>query len=200
MTTGHTPHDEQIIEDLLRETNNDDAQDLKAALRDLHRFAEGPAVLPSAGLAALMGTGPASLAARRERKRRHTALTALAVAACMGIGTAAVAATDPGFRGNAEQVITSVVEAVTQGHPGDQGNQGRPEEPATGPAHDPGSPQGTVRVPDLPAPAQGTPGRPGAEPGQSPVKSVPAHQPAQPGQDIGAPAGNAAPPKPKAQH
>lgn len=197
MTTSHTPHDEQIIDDLLRGTNNDDAQELKAALLDLHRFAEGPAVLPSAGLAALMGTGPANLDALRERKRRRTAFSALAVAACMGIGTAAVAAADPNFRGNAEQVISTVVEAVTQGHPGKQGNPG---EHAPGQGRDPGSPQVPAHVPDLPAPAQGTPGRPGAEPGQPAANPVPAHRSAEPGQDIGAPAGNAAQPRPKAQH
>ncbi|HBH57396.1 MAG TPA: hypothetical protein DEP82_01025 [Arthrobacter bacterium] len=150
MTTRHTPHDEQIIDELLLETGRDDAQELKAALLDLRCFADGPPVVPSRELAALMATGPVSLDARRQSKHRRTALTALAIAASMGIGTAAVAATDPGFREKAQQAITTVVEAVTHGHSG---------RPAPAPARDP----------DLPAPAQGTPGRSGTNPGSPPV-------------------------------
>ncbi|BAS10523.1 hypothetical protein AHiyo4_39450 [Arthrobacter sp. Hiyo4] len=57
---------------------------------------------------------------------------ALAIAASMGIGTAAVAATDPGFRENAQQVFITVVEAVTHGHSGRS---------APAPARSHGSPQ-----------------------------------------------------------
>jgi len=161
MTTGHTPHDEQIIDQLLLETGSDDAQELKAALLDLRRFANGLPVVPSTELAALMAAGPVSLDARRQRKHRRHALTALAIAASMGIGTAAVAATDPGFREKAQQAITTVVEAVTHGHS---------ERPAPAPARSPGSPQTPAHVPDLPAPApaQGTPGRPATTPGTLP--------------------------------
>jgi len=160
MTNRHTPHDEQIIDELLLETGRDDAQELKAALLDLRCFADGPPVVPSSELAALLAAGPVSLDARRQRKHRRTALTALAIAASMGIGTAAVAATDPGFREKAQQAITTVVEAVTHGHSG---------RPAPAPARNPGSPQAPAHVPDLPAPAQGAPGRSGTGPGQPAV-------------------------------
>ena len=164
MTARDALHDEQIIDQLLLETGSEEAQDLKAALLELRCFSTGPAVVPSAELAALLAAVPVSLEAYRLRKHRRTALTALAIAASMGIGTAAVAATDPGFREKAQQAITTVVEAVTHGHSG---------RPVPAPARSPGSPQSPAHVPDLPAPAQGTPGRPATTTG-TPAASPPA--------------------------
>lgn len=180
MTAGHTLHDEQLVDQLLFETGCGDAPELKELLLDLRCFANGPPVIPSTGLAALMGAAPASLGpvslepARaepaslddvRRHKHRRTTLTVLAVTASMGAGTAAVAATDPGFRETAQQTITTVVEAVTHGHSG---------RPAPAPARNPGSSQSPARVPDLPAPAQNAPGRTGTTPGE-PAATPPAH-------------------------
>ncbi|MDQ0798917.1 hypothetical protein [Arthrobacter sp. SLBN-112] len=159
MTARHALHDEQIINQLLLETGSEEAEDLKAALLELRCFRHGPAVLPSPELAALMTAGPLSLKAYQRRKHRRTALTALAIAASMGIGTAAVAATDPRFREKAQQAITSVVEVVTHG---------QSVLPAPEPARSPGSPPTPAHVPHLPAPAQGTPGNPAA-PGGPPA-------------------------------
>ncbi|HEY8701637.1 MAG TPA: hypothetical protein VIM08_11880 [Arthrobacter sp.] len=160
MTARDALRNEQIIDQLLLETGSEEAQDLKAALLELRCFSTGPTVVPSAELAALMAAGPVSLETYRRRKHRRTALTALAIAASMGIGTAAVAATDPGFREKAQQAITTVVEAVAHG------NSGRP---APAPARSPGSPETPAHVPDLPAPAQGKPGRPATNPGTPPA-------------------------------
>ena len=195
MTAGHTLHDEQVVDQLLFEAGWDEAPELKGALLDLRCFADGPQVVPSARLAALMAAAPAhlepvslkavnpdpdnpeaaspelaspepiSLDAVRRRKHRRATLTVLVVAASMGAGTAAVAATDPGFRETAQQTITTVVEAVTHGHSG---------RPAPAPARNPGSTQPPARVPELPAPAQNAPGRTGTTPGES-AATPPAH-------------------------
>ncbi|MDI3194294.1 hypothetical protein QK290_07490 [Pseudarthrobacter sp. AL07] len=165
MITRHTLRDEQVVDELLLETGSEDAPDLRAALLDLRCFVASPAVVPSAELEALMATGPASLDARRRRNHRRTAFTAVAIAASMGIGTAAVAAADPGFREHAQQAFTTVIDAVTHGY------SGKPT-----PASGPGATKTPARVPDLPAPAQGLPapaqgdpGRSGTNPASSPV-------------------------------
>lgn len=159
MSARDVLRDEQVIDQLLLETGSTEAEDLRTALMELRCFSHGPAVAPSPELAALMTAGPLSLEAHRRHKHRRTALTALALAASMGVGTAAVAATDPGFREKAQQAITAVVEVVSHGHSG---------RPAPEPEHGPGSPRTPAHIPDLPAPAQGTPGRP-ATPGAPPA-------------------------------
>jgi len=114
MTTGYTVHDEHVVDLFLLEAETDDTADLKAALLELRSFAAGPPVAPSAKLAELMETGPAAhLDALRQRRHRRTAVTALAVAASMGIGAAAVAAADPGFREKAQETITTVIDTLT---------------------------------------------------------------------------------------
>ncbi|MET3707800.1 hypothetical protein ABIB17_002440 [Arthrobacter sp. UYEF6] len=170
MITRHTLRDEQVVDELLLETGSEDAPDLRAVLLDLRCFVASPAVVPSAELEALMATGPASLDARRRRNHRRTAFTAVAIAASMGIGTAAVAAADPGFREHAQQAITTVIDAVTHGY------SGKPT-----PAPGPGATKTPARVPDLPAPAQGDPGRSGTNPASSlviPPANGPANGPA----------------------
>jgi hypothetical protein len=166
MTTRRTASDEQIIDQLLLETGNREDEELTYALLQLRSFAGGPVPAPSAALSAVMDAGPASLDARRRRRpHRRTALTALTIAATMGIGTAAAAATDPAFRETAQQAIITVIDTVTQGN---SGNSGKP-------AHAPGhrAPQVPGRGPGLPAPAKGTPGRPGTPPA-SPGATEPA--------------------------
>jgi hypothetical protein len=154
MTTRRSEDDEQIIDQLLFETGHHNDEELKYALLQLRSFAAGPAPAPSARISAIMGAGPVTLDARRRRRQhRRTALTALAITATMGIGTAAAAATDPGFRETAQQAITTVIDTVTRGNSG---------KPAHAPGH--GSPQAPGRVPDLPAPAKGTPGPKGNHP------------------------------------
>lgn len=146
MSTVHELHDEQVVDQLLLETEaeGEDVEDLKLALLELRVFAAGPPVAASAELAALMSTGPVSLDARRRRHRRHTAIAALAVAASMGIGSAAVAAADPGFREKAQAAINTVVNAVTHGR------SVRPE-PAGPPSRV--VPATPARAPDVPGPA-----------------------------------------------
>lgn len=153
MSTVHELHDEQIVDQLLLETEaaGEGLEDLKLALLELRSFAAGPPVAASAELAALMSTGPVSLDARRRRHRRHTAIAALAVAASMGIGSAAVAAADPEFREKAQTAINTVVNVVTHGR------SVRPE-PAGPPSH---------VVPATPAHAPDVPGTAGNEPGRT---------------------------------
>jgi hypothetical protein len=146
MSTVHELHDEQVVDQLLLETEaeGEDVEDLKLALLELRAFAAGPPVAASAELAALMSTGPVSLDARRRRHRRHTAIAALAVAASMGIVSAAVAAADPGFREKAQAAINTVVNVVTHGR------SVRPE-PAGPPSRM--VPTTPARAPDVPGPA-----------------------------------------------
>lgn len=155
MSTVHTLHDEQIVDQLLLETEaeGEDVEDLKLALLELRSFAAGPPVAASSELAALMATGPVSLDARRRHHRRHSAIAALAIAASMGIGSAAVAAADPGFREKAQAAINTVVNVVTQGRPG------RPE--PTGPPSPvvPAVPATPAHAPEVPGPAGNEPGR-----------------------------------------
>ena len=172
-----TPFDELIVDELLREAGCGDEPGLKAALMDLRSLADGYPVVPSPELGALMLPGPASpepacskpvtsesepvipepvnLDAVRRRKHRRAAVTVLVVAASMGAGTAAVAATDPGFRETAQHAITTVVEAVTHSH------SGQPAPTRGAPGGSPGSSGSPARVPDLPVPAQDAPGRSG---------------------------------------
>lgn len=151
MTTGYTVHDEHVVDLFLVEAETDDTSDLKAALLELRCFAAGPPVAPSAKLAELMETGPAAdLDALRQRRHRRAAVTALAVAASMGIGAAAVAAADPGFREKAQETITTVIDTLTRGDSG-----------RTTPA--PASPQAPGHAPGHPAPAPNVPGRSGKE-------------------------------------
>lgn len=145
MIIGYTPEDEQIVEQLLLETEMDDAADLKHALLDLRSFAVGPSIEPSAEVAALMTAVPLSLDARRRRRHRRTAMVTLAVAASMGLGTAAVAAADPGFREKAQETITTVIDTLTA--PGHRSKEA--------PGH--GSKEAPGHVPGHPKPSRGTP-------------------------------------------
>jgi hypothetical protein len=166
MTTSYTPHDEEIVDQLLLEADMQGSAELKAVLLELRSFAGGPPVLPSAELVALMETGPVSLDARRRLKRR-AGIVALVVVASMGMGTTAVAAADPGFREKAQETITTVIDTVTRGLSG-----------LPAPARTPGSPEPPGRskdhpTPDHPTPAGDTPGkvgqetRPSSAPGQA---------------------------------
>ncbi|MET3175667.1 UNVERIFIED_ORG: hypothetical protein ABIB52_003536 [Arthrobacter sp. UYCu721] len=157
MSTVHTLHDEQIVDQLLLETEEEveDFEDLRLALLELRSFAAGPPVAASAELAALMSTGPVSLDARRRRHRHHTAIAALAIAASMGIGSGAVAAADPGFREKAQAAINTVVNVVTQGRPG------RPEPAAPPSPVVPAVPATTANAPDVRGPAGNESGRTG---------------------------------------
>jgi hypothetical protein len=139
MTTRQTLHDEQIVDQLLREAGKEDATELKAALLELRCLAGGPPPVPSATLAALMASAPVSLDARRSGRHRR-AIVALAIAASIGLSTAAVAAADPGMRENVQETLATLINTVTHG------NSGRPA---------------PARTHDHPAPATGAPGRSG---------------------------------------
>ncbi len=149
-----TPHDEQIVDQFLFESGVEDASELKPLLLELRSFVGSEPVAPSAELAELLGAPspsaaspsaaspsqartrqglPTGLEARRRIKRRAS-LTAVAVAASMGIGTAAVAATDPAFRQQAAETIATVIDTVTHGNSGREG-QGKSPGSAKTPAH-----------------------------------------------------------------
>jgi hypothetical protein len=150
MTARQILHDEQIVDQLLRETGKEDATELKEALLELRCLAGGPPPVPSATLAALMASAPVSLDARRSGRHRR-AIVALAIAASIGLGTAAAAAADPGFRENVQETLATLINTVTHG------NSGKPAPARTGPA----SPEAPAHAPDHPAPATGAPGRSG---------------------------------------
>jgi hypothetical protein len=152
MTARQRLHDEQIVDQLLRETGKEDAAELKAALLELRCLAGGPPPVPSATLAALMASAPVSLDARRSGRHRRAIVT-LAIAASIGLGTAAVAAADPGMRENVQETLTTLINTVTHG------NSGQPA-PARTPGG-PASPEAPADTPDDPAPATGVPGRSG---------------------------------------
>lgn len=157
MSTGHTPHDEQIVDQLLLETAGEEVEYLKLALLELRSFAAGPPVAASAELAALMSTGPVSLGARRRCHRRRTAIAALAIAASMGIGGTAVAAADPEFRDKAQTAISTVVNVVTHGRPGRSEPAGPPSRVV------PAVPASPGHAPDVPGLAGNEPGRNGSK-------------------------------------
>jgi hypothetical protein len=151
MTTRTTLHDEKIVDQLLRETGDEDATELRAALLELRCLASGPPPVPSATLAALMASAPVSLNSRRTGRHRR-AIVALVIAASMGAGTAAAAAADPGLRENVQETVTTLINAVTHG------NSGRPP-PAR--SNGPASPKPPDHTPGHPTPATGAPGRSG---------------------------------------
>ncbi|MCA4135113.1 hypothetical protein [Arthrobacter sp. M4] len=154
-----TPHDEKIVDQFLFESGVEDASELKPLLLELRSFVGSEPVAPSAELAELLGAPsphsaspsaaspsaaspsqartrqglPTGLEARRRIKRRAS-LTAVAVAASMGIGTAAVAATDPVFRQQAAETIATVIDTVTHGNSGREG-QGKSPGSTKTPAH-----------------------------------------------------------------
>ncbi|MBT2514365.1 hypothetical protein [Arthrobacter sp. ISL-30] len=171
MTTRSTPHDEQIVDQLLLETDTEDAAELRFALLELRSFAAGPPPAPSAKLAALMAPRLVSLDDRRKRKHHRAGLAALAVAMSMGMGSAAVAAADPGFRDKAQETITTLINTVTQPH------QGHPV-PGRGNGRGNGAQEGAGHAPDNATPARGAPGRSGQE-------NAPSHGPGDvpPGQE-----------------
>jgi hypothetical protein len=156
MTARQILHDEQIVDQLLRETGKEDATELKAALLELRCLAGGPPPVPSATLAALMASAPVRLDARRSGRHRR-AIVALAIAASIGLGTAAAAAADPGLRENVQETLATLINTVTHG------NSGQPA-PARTPG--PASPAAPAHTPDHPAPATDAPGRSG--PGNAP--------------------------------
>ncbi len=151
MTARQTRHDEQIVDQLLREAGKEDAIELRAALLELRCLGGGPPPVPSATLAALMASAPVSLDARRSGRHRR-AIVALAIAASIGLGTTAAAAADPGMRENVQETLATLINTVTHGNSG---------QPAPARIPDPGSPAAPAHIPDHPAPATGAPGRSG---------------------------------------
>lgn len=117
MTNRPTLEDEQIIDRFLHDADMPDAGELRDLLLGLRTMAGGPPPMPSAEVAALMAPAAVSLAARRQRRHRRMAIAAIMVAASVGAGTAAVAATDQGFRDKAQETITVLINAVTNGPP-----------------------------------------------------------------------------------
>jgi hypothetical protein len=184
MTTGYTVHDEHVVDLFLLEAETDDATDLKAALLELRSFAAGPPVPPSAELAGLMETGPAAnLDALRQRRHRRAAVTALAVAASMGIGAAAVAAADPGFREKAQETITTVIDTLTRGPSGrTTPAPASPQAPGHAPGHPANVPGRSGKEIPSPAAGAGNPGHdnlptvtPGSPPVTTPAKGTESH-------------------------
>lgn len=157
MTNRPTLKDERIIDRFLRDADMQDAGELRDLLLGLRTLAGGPPPMPSAALAALMAPAAVSLDARRQRKHRRMTIATIMVAASMGAGSAAVAATDQGFRDKAQETITVLINAVTNGPPAPAPGRPSPGPPAPAPRPVPGQGAGPS------APVQGPPEHTGQE-------------------------------------
>lgn len=183
MTNRPTLEDERTIDRFLRDADAQDAGELRDVLLGLRTLAAGPPPIPSAELTALMTPAPVSLAARRRHKHRRTAIAAIVVAASMGAGTAAVAATDQGFRDKAQETITILINTVTNNPPAPAPDRPSPD-PRPAPAATPVPGQGAGPSTPVKGPPEHTgqevptwltPGTPPATiPGQARTENTPA--------------------------
>ena len=183
MNATRDPHTPAAVDQLLADLDADDAAALRPVLTGLRSLGQGDTVEPSPAVRALLAsadeapTAPVlSLDAARERRgrrlgsRRRT-LAALALTGALGVGTAAAAVADAGFRENLGQGIATIIGTIT----------GQPA-PTTTPA--PQSP-----------PAEHVPASPSAMPVQ-PAATTPAPAPTAPGAlpaPAGTPSSSAAP-------
>ncbi len=112
MSTAYDMRDEQLVDDLLSETEETDSAGLRMVLLELRSLANGPAPEPSAELAAFLNPDIVTLASRRRRKHRPI-LVSLTVIAAMSLGVGAAAAASPEFRNAAQHAISTAVSAIT---------------------------------------------------------------------------------------
>ncbi len=112
MTLDH--NDDQIIEGLLSDLDDHDADQLRSILLGLRSLAHEPAPTPSAELAALLSGTVTALNSRRRSSHRGV-IFSLALVGAMGIGAGTAAAVSPGFRAGAAQVISGIVNGLSVG-------------------------------------------------------------------------------------
>ncbi|NUP75037.1 MAG: hypothetical protein HOQ07_10375, partial [Sinomonas sp.] len=132
MNPTHDPDDLLVVEELLADTEPEDAAELRPVLEDLRALAHSGPVAPSAAVQALLlpervdapisldvyrrsAAGSARRSARRPYGRRRPLAIAVALTAAVGAGTAAAAVADEGFRSSLNESVSTVVGVLT-GH------------------------------------------------------------------------------------
>jgi hypothetical protein len=144
MNTAPDHGDARIIDRLLRESNTEESDLLRPVLLELRALGTGEPPVPSPEVAALLVPGASNVVRldAAPRRARRAAFTVLAVAATLGAGTAAAAATDEGFRAGLQNTVATIVTALI-----------------TGPQP---SPAPSVATTDSPAPSSTASGGPGS--------------------------------------
>ena len=170
MNATRDPNGPAAVDQLLAELDADDATALRPILTGLRSLGQGGPVEPSPAVRALLesdGDAPTapvvSLDAVRERRGRRSGgrrrtLAALALTGALGVGTAAAAVADAGFRENLGQGIATIIGTITgQPAPGAPAPQSPPADglPA-GPATAPVQPATTSPAPVPTAPGATT--------------------------------------------
>ena len=125
MINAYPDRDEQVIDQLLAEAGMEGAVDLRPVLLELRSLAAGISLMPSAELAALMVARPVRLPASRRIRHRRMIVVSLVVAASLGIGASAAAAS-PEIRDTAQKAIAFLIHAVVPGTILSPGLQGVP--------------------------------------------------------------------------
>ena len=182
MNATRDPNGLTAVDQLLAELDAEDATALRPVLTGLRSLGQGDPVEPSPAIQALLESADetpvapvVSLDAARERRgrrvgdRRRT-LAALALTGALGVGTAAAAVADAGFRENLGQGIATIIGTIT-GQPAP--STPAPQSPAA--EHIP-APPSTVPVhpsATTPAPAPTAPGATTAPAGAPTSSSTP---------------------------
>lgn len=117
MSTTPDHGDARILDRLLRESNTEESDLLRPVLLELLALGTGEPPVPSPEVAALLVPGASNVVRldAAPRRARRAAFTVLAVAATLGAGTAAAAATDEGFRAGLQNTVATIVTALTTG-------------------------------------------------------------------------------------
>ncbi|QHK20233.1 hypothetical protein GU243_11370 [Pseudarthrobacter psychrotolerans] len=117
MNTAPDHGDARIIDRLLRESNTEESDLLRPVLLELRALGTGEPPVPSPEVAAFLVPGASNVVRldAAPRRVRRAAFTVLAVAATLGAGTAAAAATDEGFRAGLHDTVATIVTALTTG-------------------------------------------------------------------------------------
>jgi len=117
MNTAPDHGDARIIDRLLRESNTEESDLLRPVLLELRALGTGEPPVPSPEVAALLVPDTTNVIPfdAAPRRARRAAFTVLAVAATLGAGTAAAAATDEGFRAGLQNTVATIVTAFTTG-------------------------------------------------------------------------------------
>jgi hypothetical protein len=151
--------DARIIDRLLRESNTEESDLLRTVLLELRALGTGEPPVPSPEVAALLVPGASNVVRldAAPRRARRTAFTILAVAATLGAGTAAAAATDEGFRAGLQNTVATIVTALTTGpQPSPAPSVAPSGSPTPSPAASGGPGSSTAVPPALPGTPPGT--------------------------------------------
>jgi hypothetical protein len=158
MNTVHDPEDAHIVERLLRESGAEESDVLRPVLLELRALATGEPPVPSAAVAALLAHDTTNVIPfdGGHRRSRRAAFTVLAVAAALGAGTAAAAATDEGFRAGLQNTVGTIVTVLTTGRPPSPADP--PVAPEDSPEPSPAATGGREPSTAVPPAAPGAPG------------------------------------------